>query len=138
MKTLQSTAAVLFTMFAATAAFAQEGTQDFANETLSTRSRAEVRAELAQAQAAGQLENRGESYGGFGRSAFASTKSRADVLAELDAARRAGTLDNRNESYGGPDRTAVASTKTRAEVRAELAQAQAAHAHLSRGERSGS
>jgi hypothetical protein len=138
MKTRQSTAAVLFAMFAASTAFAQEGTQDFADQALSTRSRAEVRAELAQARAAGQLENRDESYGGFDRSAIASTKSRAEVRAELDEARRAGTLDTRNESYGGLDRTAVASTKTRAEVRAELARAQASHVHLSRGERSGS
>lgn len=100
MKTRQSTAALLFTMFAATAAFAQEGTQDFADQSLSTRSRAEVRAELAQARAAGQLENRGQSYGGFDRSAVASTKSRADVLAELDAARRAGQL-SRGERSGG-------------------------------------
>jgi hypothetical protein len=137
MKTIRPAAAAL-ALFAATTAFAQEGTQDFAKEALSTRSRAEVRAELAQARAAGQLENRGESYGGFDRSAVASTKSRDEVRAELDAARRDGTLDTRNESYGGADRTAIASTKTRAEVRAELARAQASGAHLSRGERSGS
>jgi len=137
MKTRQFASAALFSVLAATNAFAQEGTQDFANPTLSTRSRDEVRAELAQARAAGQLENRGESYGGFDRSTIVSTKTRAEVVAELDAARRSGELENRNESYGSFAHNEIVSAKTRAEVRAELAQARAVHAHLSQGDRSG-
>ena len=137
MKTRQLAIASLFAVFAATTASAQEGTQEFTHQTLSTRSRVEVRTELAQARATGQLENRGEAYGGFDRTAIASTQSRAQVLAELDAARRAGLLETRGESHCSFARNEIASTKTRAEVRAELAQAQATGVHLSPGDRSG-
>jgi hypothetical protein len=130
-------AAALLTLLAATTAFAQEGTQEFVNQTLSTRSRDVVLRELAQARAAGELDNRNESYGGFDRKAFASTKSRAQVVAELDAARRAGELENRDETYGTFAHNEIVSSRTRAEVRAELFQAQAAGAHLSRGDRGG-
>jgi hypothetical protein len=133
--TLRFATSALLALLAANAAFAQEGTQDFANQTLSTRSRDEVRRELAQARASGQLENRGETYGGFARHEVASVRSRVQVLAELDAARRAGELENRNQSYGSFARNEIFSTKTRAEVLAEVTQVQAAGVRLSQGER---
>lgn len=134
--TLRSALTVLLVLLAAAAAFAQEGTQDFANLTLSTRSRDEIRRELAEARAAGQLENRGEAYGSFARGEVASTRPRTEVLAEIDAARRAGELENRGETYGSFARDTTFSTRARAKVRAELAEAQAMGAHLSLGDRS--
>lgn len=121
-------------------AAAQEGTQDFQAASLSSRTRAEVIAELEQARAAGQLEQRGESYGGVDTSKLVSTRSRAEVLAELDAARRARALDTRNysASYGSFRLGEIASTRARSAVLAELAQAQKAQGGLSRGERKGS
>jgi Domain of unknown function (DUF4148) len=61
--TLRITALPLLALAMTTTAFALEGTQDFANQTLSTRSRNEVRIELAQARAVGELENRGQTVG---------------------------------------------------------------------------
>lgn len=129
-------AASLFSGLAA----AQEGTQDFQSPSLSSRTRAEVLAELEQARATGQLEQRGESYGGVDSGKFASTRSRAEVLAELEVARRARALDTRNysASYGSFRLGEIASTRSRSEVVAEMAQAQKAQGGLSRGERNGS
>lgn len=129
----------LLALVAAGSSFAQEGTQDFANQTLSTRTRAEVIAELEQARASGQLLVSGELYGSFRPAQIVSTRTRGEVLAELDAARRDGTLQTRNSGpfYGSFQPHEFVSTKTRAEVRAEVLRAQAAGVHLSRGDRSG-
>lgn len=128
--------ASLFSSIAA----AQEGTQEFQAQSLSSRTRAEVLAELEQARASGQLELRGESYGGVDTGKVASTRSRAEVLAELEVARRARALDTRNysASYGSFRLGEIASTRSRSEVVTEMAQAQKAQGGLSRGERNGS
>lgn len=121
-------------------AAAQEGTQDFQAPSLSPRTRAEVVAELQRARALGQLEHRGESYGGVDIGKFTSTRSRAEVLAELEDARRAQALDTHNDSasYGSFRLGEIISTRARSEVLAEMAQAQKAQGGLSRGGRNGS
>ncbi len=128
------------TLFASAGTFAQEGTQDFASQTLSTRSRTEVIAEFEQARAAGQLPLAGALYGQIDTARLVSTRTRTEVLAELDAARRDGTLETRNSGalYGSFGRHDIASSKTRAQVQAELAQVMALGVRLSQGERSGS
>lgn len=128
--------ASLFSGFAS----AQEGTQDFPAPSLSPRTRAEVVAEIERARAQGQLDQRGESYGGVDIGKSASTRSRAEVLAELEDARRARALDTHNASatYGSFRRGEIISTRARGEVLAEMAQAQKAQGGLSRGERNGS
>ena len=120
-------------------AVAQEGTQDFQNRPLSSKTRAEVLTELEQARLAGKLELQGESYSGFTGNAIASTRSRAEVLVELDAAKRARALDTRNysASYGSFRLGEIRSTRSRQEVRDELAIAQKLQLGLSRGERTG-
>ena len=129
----------LSALFAAGAALAQEGTQEFQNQTLSSKTRAEVIAELQQARRAGTLDPAGDSYGNFPATAIASTRSRADVLAELNAAQRARALDSRNyaASYGSFRLGEISSTRSREEVRAEASQAQHTRLGLSRGERTG-
>lgn len=118
-------------------ALAQEGTQTFRDiEGLSTRSRAEVVAELTAARAQGLLDQRGQAYGGFEARSIASTKSRAEVVAELNAARAAGELTERGQSYGSFNTRAIASTRTRAEVIAELREARSASRGLSQRDRS--
>src|SRR5688572_32740131 len=82
------------------AAVAVEGTQDFDTPAPSTRTRAEVKAELAEARAAGQLASPGEAYGGFRGAQVASTRSRDEVRAELAAARAAGELNQRGRTDG--------------------------------------
>jgi hypothetical protein len=121
-------------------AAAQEGTQDFPSASLSSRTRAEVLAELQVARASGQLEQRGDSYGGVDTGKFASTRSRAEVLAEYTAARRASALDMRNyaASYGSFRIGEIASTRSRSEVLADLTKAQPTPSGPSRGERKGS
>lgn len=127
----------LAALLVAGTAYAQEGTQDFQNIPQSTKTRAQVIAELEQARHDGTLERRGEAYGGFQGNAFASNKTRAEVLAEYHAARRARALDTHSYSatYGGVLAGEIGSSRTREEVRAELAAAQKAHGSLSRGER---
>jgi hypothetical protein len=127
----------LVALAGSTAALAQEGTQDFANLPAATRTRAEVKAEIDQARVAGQLDNRGEAYGGFEGTQLASTRTRTQVLAELDAARRAGELQTHNQSYGSFAQGEIRSTVTRAQVRADTAAALASGVQLSRGDRSG-
>lgn len=137
MNTHRSIVPALAALLFAGSAFAQEGTQDFQNLPQSSRTRAEVIAELQQARRDGTLERRGEAYGGFSGNAFASTRTRAEVLAEYDAARRARALDTHSYSatYGGFSPGEIRSSRTREEVRAELAAAQKAQGRLSRGER---
>lgn len=98
------------------------GATQFATE-VSTLSRAEVQAELARANAAGELAQRDESYGTVNVAnlrANGSTLSRAAVVAELQRARADGSLDNTSDTYGSFRATDVASTLTRAEVRAQV------------------
>lgn len=106
----RQTTAALLGLAACASAFAQEAVQAFRNETLSTRTRAEVRAELERARLAGELERRNHAYGGFERSLEApSMVTRAEVLAEFQRAREARELDLRNYSGLGTGRSAVAS-----------------------------
>jgi hypothetical protein len=85
----------------AAAAMAVEATQW--NPPAGQRTRAEVKAELAQAAASGELEaNRGEAYAGFiDKNVPQSNLSRAEVKQELARARANGELEGRTEAYGG-------------------------------------
>lgn len=110
-------ATVVLALISSTAAMASDATE-FANGP-STRSRAEVVAELKASRAAGQLNERGESYGLVQPSA-GSSLTRAEVLADAARARalsRAGASD-RDYGYGYPA-PQTASTRSRDEVRAE-------------------
>lgn len=121
-------------------AVAQEGTQDFDAKKLSSRTRADVRAEEERSRAdEGSGYARGEGYGSFRPGEITSARTRAEVLAELEAARRARALDARNYSgvYGGFTQGEIRSSKTREEVLSELASARAAGVRLSQGERTG-
>lgn len=71
--------AALAIAFVGTGAFASEATQ-FTN-TPSTLTRAEVKAELARAQAAGELNQASELYG-YAQPVIASVRTRAEVRAE--------------------------------------------------------
>ena len=83
----------------------------------SSLTRAQVKADLAQALAAGQIV-----HGDLGYKIpdAVSTKSRAQVKAELTQARAAGELITGDAIYKFPH---AASTKTRAEVRDEVIKA---------------
>ena len=72
-------------------AFAQEATPDDWIHTPSSRTRAEVRAELERARANGELEHIRQ-YDTIDRN-FKSTLSRAEVLADLEIWRRSGLAD---------------------------------------------
>ena len=61
-------------------AFASEVTEF--KDTPSTASRASVKAELARAQAAGELNNTAQTYGSFQAKAFTSMRQRAEVRSE--------------------------------------------------------
>ena len=75
--------------FVGTGAFASEATQF--TDTPSTLTRAEVKAELARAQAAGEL-NQVSALHGSAQPAVASLRSRDDVRAEARAEARTGKL----------------------------------------------
>lgn len=98
--------------------FAQPNTEfvEF-NDFVSTKSRAEVRAELVEAQASGEWARSAEFVDA---APAASTLSRAAVRADLEKAYYAGDL-NRNMEWEEPAR--IASTRTREEVRNEVLQA---------------
>lgn len=103
------------------AGHASDATQ-FATEA-STLSRAEVQAELARANAAGELARPGETYGTVTVAdlrANGARLSRAAVVAELQRARADGSLDHTGDTYGTFRATELASTLTRAEVRAQV------------------
>lgn len=94
---LASAAIAAVAAFAGTAAFAQEATSDAWMNAASTKTRAEVHAELQQARADGSIR--------FSRAGYIetlqSTKSRDAVKAETLAARRSGELAHINaEVYG--------------------------------------
>ena len=61
-------------------AFASEVTEF--KDMASTASRASVKAELARAQAAGELNNTAQTYGSFQAEAFTSMRQRAEVRSE--------------------------------------------------------
>lgn len=93
----------LSSLFAATAASAQEGTQDFANQVLSTRTRAEVQAEFEAARVARRLDTRNASavYGGFAAGEVGSGLTRAEVRAELVRALADGQRLSQGDHIGG-------------------------------------
>jgi len=100
---------------------------------VSTKTRAEVVAELAQARANGEVPINDATYPDKAiASASVSTKTRADVIEELKQARANGELPISDATY--PDK-AIASApvagKTRAQVVEELKQYQQAHANPS-------
>ena len=91
-----SAAAVAFALLGSSAAFAQQAVGEgysAAPAFVSAESRADVKAELARARAAGEVNNVAESYGYTlpGRTeAVVLGKSRADVKADVRAAVRSG------------------------------------------------
>jgi hypothetical protein len=90
MNTRHIALASLLALAAASSAFAQEGTQDFRDiQSLSTRSRAEVRAELASVPRAGLSTSYGEASP---TQAAASMLTRAQVIAELRESQRLGLV----------------------------------------------
>jgi hypothetical protein len=94
-----NTKIILATAFVAVvgagSAFAQEGTQDFpAAQSLSSKSRAEVKAELAAAQRSGVAYTYGEASPA---PVAISTMTRAQVVAELREAQRLGLVGASNE-----------------------------------------
>lgn len=88
-------ASILVASFALPVA-AQEITQ-FDDPFVSTRTRAEVQAEVAGAAAAGQLEPMGEAIGYPTPMSSSSTLTRAEVKAELARAAAAGELNMQGE-----------------------------------------
>lgn len=84
---------------------------------VSTKTRAEVQAELASARASGELARNAE-YVEFAQPA--AGLSRAEVRAELDRAYKDGQLSKNTEWI---EQSNIASTRTRAEVREEALQA---------------
>lgn len=140
MKTISLAALLISSGMLSGLAVAQEGTQDFQTPSLSSRTRAEVIAELEQARSSGRFAPAGEGYGSVDSAKLVSTRTRAEVLAELADARSAGALDTSGYSatYGSFRPEEIASTRPRSAVLAELAQAQKVHGGLSRGQRSGS
>lgn len=93
--------ALLAALFAVAGAHAQEGTQEFANQTLSTQGRAEVRAELEAARNAGTLDRRNHaSHGVFAPTVGTSARSGGDALAGVEKARAVGARPNQGERSG--------------------------------------
>lgn len=87
-------ATTLIALIGAGSAFAQEGTQDFpAAQALSSKSRADVKSELAAAQRAGTISH-GEASSA---PVPASTLTRKQVVAELREAQRLGLVNADNE-----------------------------------------
>lgn len=121
------TIAIAAALIAASASIAQASEyQDFSN-VISSRSRAEVVAEVAAARVNGDtLEVRDTTYPEPSQSSVAG-KSRQEVLAELTAARANGdTLKLRDTTYPAIAQ-ASEMRRSRQEVLAELAQFRAEH-----------
>jgi len=104
------------------AAFAQEFVEPGVNF-VSTRTRAEVIAELKQAQADGTYQVLDTDYPIIKQTG--TPKSRAEVLAELKQAQSDGTYYVSDLNY--PALPAAGTPRTRAEVRAELERHVKAH-----------
>lgn len=107
MKTSSLLSAAVAASFAllSTATFAQDHLGDSYGYELtqqkfqSTKTRAQVQAELAQARANGELRTDADGYGYLQqRSATVSIRSRADVRAETLQAMKNGSLSQRNQS----------------------------------------
>lgn len=98
------------------------------------KTREQVRAELVEARANGELNSHlhGDDAH-FRPQTFVSTKSRAQVRQETAEARANGELDHYLQGEVYPAQNVV-STKSRAEVRAEAARAAAEQRGLSRGQ----
>jgi uncharacterized protein YdbL (DUF1318 family) len=77
-----------------TSALAQEATPEPSTKAVSTKSRTQVAAELAQARADGTISATAPGYDFV--KPMASTKTRAEVRAELDAARASGEFADLN------------------------------------------
>ena len=94
-KTLIATVTTLVALVGAGSAFAQEATQGFpAAQVLSSKSRADVKSELAAAQRTGTFGYAEASPEPFA----ASTITRTQVLAETREAQRLGLLGESNEA----------------------------------------
>jgi len=85
---------------------------------VTSKTRAQVVAELIQARANGELNVSDSDYPYQPK--FVSTKTRAQVLAELAQARARGEMNVGDSDY--PYQPAFVSTKSRAQVQAELAE----------------
>jgi len=89
MNTAKTLIAVAFSFAAIGSAVAKEATSDAWMNIDSSKSRAQVQAELAQARADGSIRAFSAGY----IPSVASSKTRAEVVAELSAARKSGELD---------------------------------------------
>lgn len=99
MKTLQHLIAATLVAITGGSAFAQEATPDHWMSASSSKSRAQIQAELVAARKDGSIKAGGSSYDFAGRAA--STKPRAQVRAEAEAARASGELAAINgEAHG--------------------------------------
>lgn len=90
-------------------AFAQEATSDAWMNAASTKTRADVLAELKQARADGSIKAGGAGY----LNPIVSQKSRADVRAEVLAAARSGELERLDAEAYAFDGQRVAPVATR-------------------------
>jgi hypothetical protein len=113
---IKMTSVALALIATSAAAFAADEFVEHTNYT-STRTRAEVQAELNNTLAQNQVSTHQEFVE---HQPIVSGKSRAEVRAELEAAYAQGTLGHRPEFV---EHTYVASTKSRDEVRNEAIQA---------------
>ncbi|HYD63586.1 MAG TPA: DUF4148 domain-containing protein [Noviherbaspirillum sp.] len=114
--------AATFAMLAAGSVYAQEYVAPDENF-VSTRTRAEVIAEIDQARADGTLHVSDTEYPVVMQSGM--PKTRAEVVAEIERARADGTLYTNDATY--PVLPVAAETKSRDEVRAELEQYRKLH-----------
>lgn len=110
--------AAIATFAVAGSVFAQEYVQPGAGF-VSTKSRAEVKAELLQARASGSLQISESAYPAI--PSATSNKSRREVQAELAQARETGALRVLDDEY--PVVQISGTSKSREQVREELARA---------------
>lgn len=113
MKNIKMTSVALALIATSAAAFAADEFVEHTN-IVSTKTRAEVRAELDQAR----MANRPTEF--VEHTQTASGKTRAEVRAELEQAYAQGELNHNQEFV---EHTHIASTRTRDEVRNEAIQA---------------
>lgn len=124
MKTFITAAALAL---ATLSSFAQEATPaPEIDNFVSTRTRAEVRAELQAALASGWRLSQGESSYAPEMDSFKSTRPRAEVIAELRAALASGWRPSHGEASGAPETERFVAQRTRAGVRAEAITARTA------------
>lgn len=107
MNTRNILAIATFALAAGGSAFAQEATSDAWMDAASTKSRADVMAELKQARADGSIRAVSAGY----LNPIVSQKSRADVRAEVLAAARSGELQRVDaEAYAFDGQVSPAAT----------------------------